>query len=128
MEEFSKPALQALLVKKHENLLTQYTDEKDNLEKNRSRIEELKKRIGVLREKEDQLKHWVAEREGDDSFADQLAQNREELAKVKAELKSTPRVRDWSRRLSWLTRRIQSHEQALDYWKKQHQQKEASTA
>ena len=78
--------------------------------------------MGVLKEKEDQLKYWLTgntdSRKGEaETYREELNQNSEELSKLKANLKSIPKIKDADKRLSWLNQRIESHKKALIYWK-----------
>ncbi|MFH1721677.1 MAG: hypothetical protein ABH950_03620 [Candidatus Altiarchaeota archaeon] len=121
VEDFNESALAELLIKKHENLLNQYSEEKNFLVGGRERAEELKNRISVLKEKEDQLKHWLRSNnenssQGVETYQEELNQNTSELAKLKAALKSIPKVRDADKRLPWLNQRIESHNKAFRYW------------
>jgi hypothetical protein len=100
MVDLSPKELAQSLVEKHDNMISAASDE---LEKSRQ--------IAVLKEKADQLAHWVLEKDGDGKFEKELEETRRELEKLSDSFK--PKSQSYYKGLS---ERIDEHKKARDYW------------
>ncbi|MBN2250901.1 MAG: hypothetical protein JW724_02350 [Candidatus Altiarchaeota archaeon] len=118
-QKLTKEELSNLIVEKHKNFLSEYRKEFDILE-----------RLSVLKEKQDQLEHWVRDsRENppqNQKYLQAMKAADKEFSGLKAELKSlyecNPAINinnfenDSKNRYKWLRNQITTHEEALNYW------------
>jgi len=137
--------LSGWIIKKHEKLLEEYREEFGLLSKDYGNYQEvgkeenkvmaIRERIEILNDKESQLQHWVELSEANGNvnsggdikgYKDEIKCTHKELEKLRGELEKLRKMHglenikeeDAKGRCRWLSLRIESHEKALDYWKK----------
>lgn len=129
--------LRDMLIKKHEKFLDNYKKELADVKKKKGKEVVLKKRVEILPDKKDLLDYWSKSLEenlnkvSDDAVAQEI---REKITKFKkekenaeiefqaklSELEEIEREmneKDILNRSEWLSKRIESHEKSLNFWK-----------
>ena len=101
MSDFSPKKLASALVSKHERLITEYAEETGKA-----------KEITMLKEKRDQLKHWVADAGGKGKFVKELGDVDGRLAQMTSSFKPKPQSH-----YAGLKDKIEEHRKARDYLK-----------
>jgi len=102
MSDLTPKGLADVLVKKHDGFIKKYSDELEAGE-----------RVSVLREKMDQLKHWIADEKTSKKHVTELSAVEDELKKLEGSglLKPQSYYKD-------LKKRIEEHAESKDYWSK----------
>ncbi len=71
MDEYSPKKLAQALVEKHDRLISEYSDETEKI-----------RQITMLKEKKDQLKHWVEENGSKSKYSKELEDTTKELSQL----------------------------------------------
>ncbi|MFH1055656.1 MAG: hypothetical protein V1744_06145 [Candidatus Altiarchaeota archaeon] len=100
MGDFTPKKLAQALVEKHDRLISEYSDE---IEKTQQ--------IAMLKEKKDQLLHWVDENGGKSKYYKELEETQKELSHLKETFK--PKSQSY---YAGVKERITEHKAARDYW------------
>ncbi len=100
MEEISAKKLAQTILEKHDRLVMEYSVEVDKA-----------RQVSMLREKKDQLLHWVQENGSKDKYAQELAETQAELAKLIQSFEERT-----STHYSELDDKIKQHMKAKEYW------------
>jgi hypothetical protein len=100
MSGFSPKKLAHSLVEKHDRLISEYSDEMEKTQQ-----------INMLKEKKDQLHHWIRENGGKAKFSKELEDTAKELDQLKANFK--PKTQAY---YVGLKERIEEHKKAREYW------------
>jgi hypothetical protein len=100
MDDISPRKLAQSILEKHDRLIMEYSVEVDKA-----------RQINMLKEKKDQLTHWVEENSGKERYSRELAETEAELDKIRAsfEEKTSSHYRD-------LEEKIKQHTRAKEYW------------
>ncbi len=100
MSDFSPKKLAEELVEKHDRFISEYSDEIERYQQ-----------ATMLREKRDQLLHWVEENGSKGKYAKELEETQKELKQLLSDYESMSRSQ-----VEGLKNRIQEHRQAREYW------------
>ncbi|MBU0762921.1 MAG: hypothetical protein KKD39_07830 [Candidatus Altiarchaeota archaeon] len=100
MEDISPKKLAQSILEKHDRLIMEYSVEVDRA-----------KQVNMLREKKDQLLHWVEENGSKDKYSKELTETEAELENLMGsfEIKSQNYYND-------LEARVKDHMKAKEYW------------
>lgn len=98
-----------MLIEKHRKFLENYKREFD-----------IRHRLIVLREKKDQLEHWLKDSEDDAKkhrvYAKRLKVTNQNVLKLEKELEKFQNALDEKERYKTLKKKIDMHSKALNYW------------
>jgi hypothetical protein len=100
MSDFTPKKLAQALVEKHDRFISEYSDE---MEKSQQ--------ITMLREKQDQLRHWVEEKGSKSKYGLELEETEKELKNLKETFKPKSQTHYAS-----IKQRIEDNKAARDYW------------
>jgi hypothetical protein len=100
MSGYSPKKMAEALVEKHDKFISGYSDELDKV-----------KQITMLKEKKDQLKHWVAENGGKTKFSKELEDAERELGQLQTSF--TPKTQSY---YAGLKEKVEEHKKAREYW------------
>jgi flagellar biosynthesis chaperone FliJ len=100
MSDYTPKKLAQALVEKHTRLISEYSDE---VEKS--------KQITMLREKKDQLHHWVEENGSKGKYQKELEETEKELTTLQSSFKPKNQTH-----YAGLKERIEEHKKARDHW------------
>jgi len=100
MDGISPKKLAETLVEKHDRFISEYSDEVEKV-----------RQISMLKEKKDQLHHWVAENGGKQKFAKELKDAENELKQLETAYK--PKSQSY---YAGMQEKISEHKNARDYW------------
>jgi len=100
MDDFSPKKLVEVLAEKHDRFISEYSDE----------IEKYQQMI-MLREKRDQLLHWVNENDSKSKYAKELEDTDKELDQIKSNFKLKSQSH-----YQGLKEKISEHKKAREYW------------
>ncbi|MBD3388887.1 MAG: hypothetical protein GF416_07455 [Candidatus Altiarchaeales archaeon] len=100
MSDFSPKKLAEALVEKHDRFISEYSDEVEKMQQ-----------VQMLKEKKDQLLHWLDENGSGEKYRLELEETEKELK----ELKSTFKVKSQSH-YAKVRDLIDEHKKARDYW------------
>lgn len=137
-------ALRDMLIKKHEKFLDNYKKELEGMKEKKGKEAVLKKRVEILPDKKDLLDYWSKTLEenlnkvSDDAIAQEIREKIEEFKKEKenAEIEFQAKLSELEEiekeinenniqsRGEWLSKRIESHEKSLNFWKNYRTEKE----
>jgi phosphoglycolate phosphatase-like HAD superfamily hydrolase len=101
MDELTPKNLASMLVEKHDRFISEYTGEVERWET-----------VSMLREKRDQLKHWL-EDDAEDKFAKEFKETERELSELEAKLKVSSK-----RHYTNTKQAVKEHAEAREYWLK----------
>ncbi len=100
MDNLSPKKLAELLVEKHDRLISGYSDEVDKT-----------KQISILKEKKDQLLHWVEEKGTQSKYGQELKDTTAELKKLQTSF--TPKNQSY---YAGVEQKIRENKEAREYW------------
>ena len=100
MSDFTPKKLAENLVEKHDRFISEYSDEMEKA-----------KQISMLREKKDQLRHWVEENGSKEKFRRELEETDKELTQLQNTYK--PKSQSF---YSGLKDKIEEHKKAREHW------------
>ncbi|MFH1404022.1 MAG: hypothetical protein ABIH11_07125 [Candidatus Altiarchaeota archaeon] len=99
MDDLTPKKLAGILVEKHDRMITEYSADVERWEN-----------ISILREKRDQLKHWV-EDDKEGKFSKELEDTEKELSELEGALSISSRQQYAS-----IKKSVTEHVEARNYW------------
>jgi hypothetical protein len=100
MSGFSPKKMAEALVEKHDRFISGYSDELDKM-----------RQMTMLKEKKDQLRHWVAENGGKAKYSKELEDTENELSQLQTAFK--PKTQSY---YAGLREKVDEHKKAREYW------------
>lgn len=108
MDDIAPKKLSAMLAEKHKRIIDDHQRELDSL-----------RRIIVLKEKLDQLEHWIDENENPEKYLEEREASAGELEKLKNQFQCG----EPSKRYAKFEKELDTHIEAMDYWREYERRK-----